>query len=273
MKKRAALAPAPTAALLPPLSWIFDEKQFTTIVVADSGFGLFQDLLSRTATLDDYLNPSFFTQQSPHAKEVRTFMQRLGTRQFSSYADLVLSQKILRLASSYRDKTTVRFARELHLRDLTSGNYIFIGSSYSNPWVSLFNKRRNFPTTLDAVSRRGVVENHAPHPGEAASYLMKGEDGLSGSTFGVLTFLPADSESGDILLLDGINMEGTEAAGTALTEPLATQALLDKIGLNASADRRYLEVVFETKAIAGTTRDTSVAAYRLGSPHGQGASH
>ncbi|MDQ6678715.1 MAG: hypothetical protein M3Z09_15645 [Acidobacteriota bacterium] len=267
LQKRIALAPPPVAALLPPLSCIFDDRQPTTIVVADSGFGLYQDLLGRTATLDDYLNPGFFTQQSPRAKEARTFMQRLGTRQFSSYADLVLTQRILRLAAAYRDKTTVRFARDLHLRELNSGNFVFIGSSYSNPWVSLFRKRRNFPTALDAASRRGVVENHAPRPGEAASYLMKGEDGLSGSTFGVLTFLPADSESANILLLDGINMEGTEAAGTALTEPRAAQALLERIGLSASADRRYLEVVFETKAMAGTTRDTNIVAYRLGSPH------
>jgi len=253
-------------ALLPPFSWMFDAHQPVTLVVADSGFGLYQDLIGRAATLEEYLNPRFFADNLPHSKdkELVSFSERLSTRQFSSYADLVLTQQILHLAGFRGEKISVRFARDLHLREMASGSFILIGSPYSNPWVSLFDKRRNFPTTLDPRSRRGVVTNRQPRAMEPTQFVMKGEDGLPGSTFGVLTFLPADAESGNVLLLDGLNMEGTEAAGAFLTEARAAQSLLDKVGLRPDSAKRYLEVVVETRAMAGTTRDSSLTAYRVG---------
>lgn len=266
--RAAAIVKESAAPLLPPFSWIFDNKQPTTLVVADSSFGLYQDLIGRTATLDEYLDPQFFTNHQPQSKarDIRMFSQRLSTRQFTSFADLELTQRILNLAATQHEKISVRFARDLHLRELRTDNLIFVGSPYSNPWVELFAKRRNFPTSLDAQSHHAVVKNRQPKAGEPGEFVMRGEDGTPGPTYGVLAFLPADSQSGNVLLLDGLNMEGTEAAGAFLTEARAARSLMDRIGLRAGAEKRYLEVVVETKAMAGTTRDSSVAAFRVGAP-------
>jgi hypothetical protein len=253
--------------LAAPLSWMFDERQPTTIIVADSSFGLRQDVQARNESLEEYLNPGFLSNdvEKRMSKDARTLMQRLETRQFTSFADLILSQRILRLAARFQDRTTVRWARDVRMRDLASGNFIFLGSAYSNPWVSLFAKRRNFSVSLDAASRLGVVNNKNPHPNESSLYVMKGEDGRSGPTYGVITYLPADAETGNVLIIEGINMEGTEAAGRYLTNAKESEDLRGTLGLrDAKSPRVPIEVLLETKVLGGATRDTRIVAIRKG---------
>jgi hypothetical protein len=254
-------------SLAPPLSWMFDERQPTTIIVADSSFGLRQDVQARNESLEEYLKPGFLSNDSDQAvsKDARTLMQRLETRQFTSFADLILSQRILRLAARFQDVTAVRWARDVRMRELASGNFIFLGSAYSNPWVSLFTKRRNFSVSLDAASRRGVVNNKNPHPNESSVYVMKGEDGRPGPTYGVITYLPADAETGNVLIIEGINMEGTEAAGRYLMNAKESEDLRGALGLrDAKSPRVPLEVLLETKVLGGATRDTRIVAIRKG---------
>ena len=257
---------ASTAEMLgPPLSWMFDERLPTTIIVADSSFGLRQDVEGRNESLEEYLKPGLLSADldKPMSKDARTLMQRLETRQFTSFADLVLSQRILRLAARFQDKISVRSARDVRMRDLASGNFIFLGSSYSNPWVSLFAKRRNFSVSLEAASRRGVVTNKTPRANESGVYVMEGEDGLPGPTYGVITFLPADAETGNVLIIEGINMEGTEAAGGYLMNARESDDLRVALGLrDARGSHVPLEVLLETKVMGGATRDTRIVAIR-----------
>jgi len=139
---------------------------------------------------------------------------RLGSP--AEYCSFCARNNISTPFARFQDRTTVRWARDVRMRELASGNFIFLGSAYSNPWVSLFTKRRNFSVSLDAASRLGVVNNKNPRADESSVYVMKGEDGLPGPTYGVITFLPADAETGNVLIIEGINMEGTEAAGRYL---------------------------------------------------------
>jgi hypothetical protein len=252
-------------SLAAPLSWMFDDRQPTTIIVADSSFGLRQDVEARNESLEEYLKPGFLSNdvEKSMSKDARTLMQRLETRQFTSFADLILSQRILRLAARYQDRTTVHWARDVRMRDLASGNFIFLGSAYSNPWVSLFAKRRNFSVSLDAASRLGVVNNKNPRANESSVYVMKGEDGLPGPTYGVITYLPADAETGNVLIIEGINMEGTEAAGRYLMNAKESDDLRTALGLHdAKSPRVPIEVLLETKVLGGATRDTRIVAIR-----------
>jgi hypothetical protein len=149
------------------------------------------------------------------------------------------------------------------MRDLTTGNFIFLGSSYSNPWVSLFSKRRNFSVYLDAATRKGTVINRAPRPGESPEYVMKGEDGLPGPTYGVIAYLPSDAETGNVLIIEGINMEGTEAAGRYLTDSRELQELRRSLALRDSRNAKVpLEALLETRVVGGATRDTRIIATR-----------
>lgn len=259
--------PTSVELLAPPLSWMFDERQPTTIIVADSSFGLRQDVQERNESLEEYLKPGLLSAdlEKPLSKDARTLLQRLETRQFTSFADLLLSQRIMRLAARFQDKVSVRSARDVRMRELASGNFIFLGSSYSNPWVSLFAKRRNFSVSLEAASRRGVVNNKIPRANEASEYVMKGEDGLPGPTYGVITFLPADAETGNVLIIEGINMEGTEAAGRYLMNAKESDDLRAALGLRGvRGPHAPIEVLLETRVMGGATRDTRIVATRKG---------
>jgi hypothetical protein len=150
------------------------------------------------------------------------------------------------------------------MRDLGQGNFIFLGSSYSNPWVSLFAKRRNFVVELDERTHHGFVRNRSPRPGEAQRYLLQGEDKGSGVTYAAISFLPAESETGNVLIVEGINMEGTEAAGRYLTNPQERKELRRILGITERSKRRLIEAVLETRVVAGTSRDTRVVATRGG---------
>jgi hypothetical protein len=105
--------------------------------------------------------------------------------------------------------------------------------------------------------------NKQPRPGEAATYSVEGEDGRSGLTYGLVTFLPSEGGSGNALIIDGPNMEGTEAAGQLITDSQAALTLLRKLQLSsAPSARRYFEVLVRTTAVAGASRDTEVVAWR-----------
>ena len=120
--------------------------------------------------------------------------------------------------------------------------------------------------SLDAATRRGTVVNKSPRPGELPAYVMKGEDGLSGPTYGVITFLPADAETGNVLIIEGINMEGTEAAGRYLTDSREMQVLRRSLALRDARNAKLpVEILLETKVMGGATRDTRIIAIRKGS--------
>jgi hypothetical protein len=264
-KAKKAAAPSETAT--PPLSWVFDNRAPTTVVVADTSFGLIQDAQKRTALLEDYLSPNFYSAQAdkPGSETLQAMVQRLKTRQFTSFADLILSERILQMAGPFREATTVRSARDLRMRDLSNGNFIFLGSSYSNPWVSLFAKKRNFFVSLDAATRRGIVTNKHPHSGESDVYVMKGEDGVTGPTYGVISFLPADADTGSVLIAEGINMEGTEAAGAYLTTTWGLAGLRKALKLDGThTAKTAFEILLETRVVGGATRDTRIVAIRKG---------
>ena len=59
----------------------------------------------------------------------------------------------------------------MRLRDLEDGNYIFVGSPSSNPWVALYQNKLNFKEGEGIVgeSMKYFVNEH-PNPGEQKTY-------------------------------------------------------------------------------------------------------
>ena len=265
LRRQVAASLASAGGPLPaPLAWVLEPDLSVSLVVADSGYGLMQDLAGRPASLEEYLDPDFWqvTRPSPLAstKDDR-MMHRIRSRELTSYADVLLAARILRLTGQ-RGKVAIRFARDIHPRDLDSGNYIFLGSSDANPWVSLYDKRRNFRIQLDAASRQSV-SNKTPRPGERSSYYMFGEDGVPGATYGIVAFCPSDGVTGNVLLIEGTNMEGTEAAGSMILDPKSAHDILSQAGIpEGGRNHPFFEILIETKVLAGEPSQTRVIAWR-----------
>jgi hypothetical protein len=259
------LAASPTGTPIPaPLAWVFDPDRSVSLVVADSCFGLMQDLAGRPASLEEYLDPGFWQRATPLSAAPGysdRIMRRIRSRELTSYADVLLAARILRLAGP-RAELAIRFARDIRPRDLNSGNYIFLGSSYANPWVALYDRKRNFRIQVDATSKQSII-NKSPRPGEQASYLMFGEDGQPGATYGLISFLPSDGTTGNVLLIEGTNMEGTEAAGNLILDPKSAHDILTQAGIpEGSRSHPFFEILIETKVLAGEPSQTHVVAWR-----------
>ncbi len=262
-RQSAASLASATPPLPAPLAWVFDPDRSVSLVVADSCFGLMQDLAGRPARLDEYVDPEFWKKVNSSASATdERLMRRIRSRELTSYADILLTARILRLAEPW-SKIAIRFARDLHPRELNSGNFVFLGSSYSNPWVALYDRKRNFRIQVDAAAKQSSVINTNPRPGERASYLMLGEDGLPGATYGLLAFFPSDGTTGNVLVIEGTNMEGTEAAGGMILDPKSAHELLTMAGIpEGGRTHPFFEVLLETRALAGAPSQTRVVAWR-----------
>jgi hypothetical protein len=159
----------------------------------------------------------------------------------------------------------IRSARELRPRDLQEGSYIFVGSPSSNPWVFYFQDKLNFQ------EREGVVgeslkffQNLHPKPGEEEKYPGLSFTGSSGEDYATISLLPVPDGQGRVLILQGLQQEGTEAAGIFLADAGNRQKLAQALGITSSTPQPvYFEALIKTQAVAGAPNATYIVATRL----------
>lgn len=255
--------PWPLAALFTPAN------RPVQVVVADVNYGMTRLIDERPVTLERYLSPSYrsgeeFSSLHPNEREAR-MMKYLSGSLLTSYADLVVVSTLLRISGSDRDWIAIRSARELRPRDLENGSFVFVGSPGSNPWVSYFNDKLNFQ------EREGVVgesmkyfQNLHPKPGEQDKYQGLEFTGTSGIDYATISLLPVPNAHGNVLILQGLQQEGTEAAGLFLADPSNRQKLEQSLGITpATTQPVYFEALIRTQAVAGAPNATSIVATRL----------
>ena len=83
------------------------------------------------------------------------------------------------------------------------------------------------------------------------------------TTFAVIAVLPNLDGNGKILLLSGITMEATEAAGELMTSagfPSMMAKLLP--GGGANGERPWFELLIKSTSMAGASRSAEIVAHR-----------
>jgi hypothetical protein len=264
--------PAAPAPVPPPwpLATLFDSGNGAVqVVVADINYGMIRLIDEQPVTLDEYLSPSYRSGASlsnahPTAREARV-MKYLSGSLLTSYADLVVVDTLMRLSGNSRDRLAIRSARELRPRDLEQGTFVFVGSPSSNPWVSYFQDKLNFQ------EREGVVgeslkffQNVHPRKGEQDTYQGLAFTGSSGEDYATISLLPLANGRGSVLILQGLQQEGTEAAGLFLADAGNRQKLQQALGISGAPGQPiYFEALIRTQAVAGAPNATSIVATRL----------
>jgi hypothetical protein len=269
----AALFWRPTVAPPPPpwpLAALFDPgNRPVQVVVADVNYGMARLVDERPVTLERYLSPSYrsgddLSNAHPTGREAR-MMKYLSGSLLTSYADLVVVSTLMRVSGKASDELTIRSARELRPRDLEEGSFVFVGSPSSNPWVSYFQDKLNFQ------EREGVVgeslkffQNLHPKTGEQETYKGLIFTGSSGEDYATISLLPVPNGHGSVLILQGLQQEGTEAAGLFLADAGNRQKLQQALGISGTpAQPVYFEALIRTQAVAGAPNATSIIATRL----------
>jgi hypothetical protein len=253
-----------------PLAALFDSSNNPVqVVLADINYGMMRLVDEQSVTLDQYLSPAYrsgaaFSNPHPTARDVRVNKYLSGSL-LTSYADVVVVDTLMRLSGNSRDRLAVRSARELRPRDLEQGAFVFVGSPSSNPWVSYFQDKLNFQ------EREGVVgeslkffQNQHPKPGEQATYQGLAFTGSSGEDYATISLLPLANGRGSVLILQGLQQEGTEAAGLFLADAGNRQKLQEALGFSGSPTQPvYFEALIRTQAVAGAPNATSIVATRV----------
>jgi hypothetical protein len=257
---RAAAQPlSPTDVLW---SQLFQKERDTFVVPADSGLVIMQGLTGRPVSLGDYISGTYRGGGASNAAISAGEVRELGTRRYTSIVDLNLVLRLSRLKQVVPQRMLVCYARDLRMDDVRSGNAILLGSVDANPWVGLFEQQLNFRFSFDPKSDSApILINQHPLAGEQPVYANH-HDGAWHSTFGRIAYLSNLDGSGHILLVGGLNMAGTQAAGEFVLNPALMRPILDHAkGPNGSI--RPFEVLIATSNVAANASSPHVVSERV----------
>jgi hypothetical protein len=169
------------------------------------------------------------------------------------------------VSSNSRDRLAIRTARELRPRDLEQGTFVFVGSPSSNPWVSYFEDKLNFQEREGVVgeSLKSFQDIH-PKTREKEPYQGLTFTGSSGEDYATISLLPLANGRGSVLILQGLQQEGTEAAGLFLAAAGNRQKLQEALGFSGPPTQPiYFEALIRKQAVAGAPNATSIVATRV----------
>jgi len=261
---------APAHAITPPWPFpqIFDSRHQTVIVVADGNYGMFRILTGERGSLEHYLQRDF--SQRPPALKLGTagsrFADYISNSTLTSFADVANAVSLVKIAGPLQKQILVRSARDLRIRDLDHENYVFVGSPASNPWVSLFQDKLNFRESEAAVGNSAkAFVNTNPLPGEQARYEGLRWTGTEGDDYATIALLPNLTKDGSVLILQGLQQEGTEAAGRFLAEADNRRQLQRLLGIpisDAFTENVWFEALVRSRTVSGAPNSTSLVAVR-----------
>lgn len=248
-----------------PLSAVILNNAQTKVVLSDSSL-MMRLLDDRKFSLDDYLQPDFLAGMTPRRMDEGEshLVRYLSGSQLTSFADSMMVATLVKLAGSRRDNLSISTARGLDRRDFERANLIVVGGPTSNPWVSLFADKLNFEVREQSVGERMYFFNRRPLPGEPQTFEGLKYTGSGGEDYATISLLPNSTGHGNVLLLQGLRQEGTEALGILLADDKGLRSLYKALGVDGTADKPvYFEALIRARSVAGVPLSTSVVATRI----------
>ena len=261
------MAHAP-AVLAWSFSQIFDARHQTVIVVADSNYGMSRILASQPGSLDQYLRGEslevpIVSKAGPADSRLSDYISKSTLTSFADVSDVV---SLYKMAGALQAQVSVRYPRDLRTRELDHNNYIFIGSPGSNPWVTLLQEKLNFRESESVVGKSAkVFLNKKPLSGEAAQYTGLQWTGTMGEDYATISLLPNATHDGSVLALQGLQQEGTEAAGRFLADEENRHQLISALDISVpdgSPQEIWFEALIRSRAVSGAPSSTTLVAVR-----------
>ena len=238
---------------------LFDGPANTFIVPADAGFNLLEDLSRRPLPLADYIKGGYLA--LPLAGVDAHSADDLRSQQFTSFVDFQIIAALARLPEYNPRRAFLRFPRDLRLDDLKNANAVLIGSVGSNPWASIADSSANFRIVYHQGMEGATIINANPQPGEASTYASHWNEPAH-ETFALIAFLPNLGGNGHLLLLQGLDVAGTQAAAETLLYQNAIASVLRR-ATRPDGSLRYFEVLLRSTSIESNATGTQVIASRI----------
>jgi hypothetical protein len=250
-----------TPTLAHPLwAQMFQPDRDTLIVPADSGLGILQNLTGHLVSVEEYANGSYASDPHDLPGVSAANLNDLRQQHYTSIADLNITSMLTQLPEFATGRAQIRYARSITTEDLKSANVILIGSSHTNPWVSLFDKDLNFRLKYMPEVDQSFVENLNPLGNEQKQY--RNQTAETNRTYGTIDYLPSLEGRGHVLIIQGLNMAATQAAADTLFDSPAIQRVLQQAAL-PSGGLRHFELLVETSSIGATDPSSQIIATRF----------
>ncbi len=267
-RANANMAAEPPVAQDPLWTRIFGGGQTASIVVSDTCLVMLQDILHTDISVAEYSSnrqyPEELLRQAADPK-LRAALGLVAGRQYTSLADTNIASRLRGLSQQFpNSRASIRYARHVNIRDFKTQSFVLIGSRRGIPWVQLFEPQLNFALEEEKPSHRFYFRNKNPKSGEPATYVPTDNSGTLES-YADIALLPNLANSGSVLLLSGITMEASEAAGELVAGGNLTKELTQMLG-RQGIQERYFEVLIKTSATAGAVSNSRIVAYRLIEP-------
>jgi hypothetical protein len=257
--RRAAAANSSSSPTAPLWAALFQGPLSTYIVPADAGLNLIEDISRHPLPLAGYINGEYtgipLPQVDPHSAD------DLRSQDFTSFVDLQIISSLSRLPEFDPQRAILRFPRDLRLDDLKHANAVIIGSVGSNPWAAIAENNADFRIVYRDGMQAATIVNANPLPGEQPEYVSHWSE-PSHETFALISCLPNLEGNGRLLVLQGLDVAGTQAAGEALFHPTAIASILRR------ASRRdgtlgYFEILLRATSIESNATGTQVIGSRI----------
>ena len=242
---------------------LFNGNHDTFIVPSDAGLVIMQRLVDRPVPLSNYVSGTYRTKLKaddlPNAAEIL----KLGNRRYTSVVDLDLTAHLAQLHEVVPGRMLLRYARDLRMDDLRTGNAILIGSDESNPWIQLFRPQLQISFRYDPDDDRpSGFANLSPRPGESELYTTKGQEDR---TFGIIAYRPNLAGTGHVLIVAGLNTAGTQAAAAFLLDPSSMMRTLRQAKLPDGSLQPF-ELLVSASNVATNASTPHLVLERIGLP-------
>ncbi|MDE1175843.1 MAG: hypothetical protein PW789_04475 [Edaphobacter sp.] len=244
-----------------PLAALFTKGRPTILVPGDSGLVIWQETQHRNLTLPDYLASNYSkTHEGAFSPEEQIALSLLR-RRYTSMVDLEIVQKLSNMAQIYQAEPLLRFARDVRPNDLKYNNVVLIGSSETNPWNQMFQGTMNFVLTKDHQRTLYTIENRHPAHGEPAQWFSDPADRLK-NAYCKVSYLANPSGAGNVLVLEGTSMAGTECAWEFISNQGRLKQFLKMVDWR-DHQAPHFEVLLRTSNLGGNAAASEIVAWRI----------
>lgn len=249
---------APAAIL--PWSAIFSSSHPTHLITSDPDISGVQRLTGgNPISVSDYANHNYIPDDKEISPQIKAICANLMGGDKAATVDTRIAVNIAALAQNFSRRIDVQGARQIQFSTLRSDdNFIILGSPWTDPWFSLFNDHLDFRIAFDKNSGREIIQNVHPAASERALYVPTAEGGHTGESYAVIAFLQNPDQNGQVMLLAGINAEGTQAAGNLITDLPRLTTTLSSCGISAAGPIKHFEMLLRVKTMASSPSEFDV---------------
>jgi hypothetical protein len=230
------------------------------VVPSDTGLVLWRGVTKRNIDLAEYLRGNYRTETTEGSAKGQEDAADLGSRRYTSIVDLDVVKALQQVADSEKSKFDLRYTRDVRPNDLKVGNAVLIGAAAANPWVELFEPKMNFVFS-DAHFRQYTVLNRSAVGTEPSKWSSDYDDPKK-RVYGVVAFLPNLSGTGNVLILEGTSMAGTECAWDFVADDSSLLPFLNQIK-RADGTIPHFQLVLDSINLSDSSVRRTILAWRI----------